>query len=180
MVSPTDYLRLVADPVRLALLGSAARGSIDAASIADDLAIPLRRITKEVGKLVEAGLLTEELTLDRRQLREIARALPQAAEMDPGIVAGPWTDEESRVLSRFFSGSRLVGIPSQRSKRTLVLDRLAQEFEPGRRYTEREVNGIIQVFHPDYATLRRYLVDGGFLGRADGAYWRVGGRVEVP
>ena len=64
------------------------------------------------------------------------------------------------------------------AKRALVLERLALEFEPGLRYTEREVNSTLQVFHPDYASLRRHLVDDGFLTRADGSYWRSGGRVD--
>jgi hypothetical protein len=70
-----------------------------------------------------------------------------------------------------------VEIPASRAKRLLVLERLVQEFEPGLRYDEREVNFTLQLFHPDYASLRRYLVDEGFLTRAEGVYWRTGGRV---
>ena len=44
------------------------------------------------------------------------------------------------------------------------------------RYPEREVNFTLQLWYPDYAALRRYLVDAGFLARADGVYWRIGGR----
>ena len=33
--------------------------------------------------------------------------------------------------------------------------------------------------HPDYAALRRYLVDDQFLAREEGEYWRVGGSVDV-
>jgi hypothetical protein len=54
--------------------------------------------------------------------------------------------------------------------------RLAGEFEPGLRYDEREVSFRLQMFHEDYAALRRYLVDEGLLTRADGVYWRSGGR----
>ncbi len=60
----------------------------------------------------------------------------------------------------------------------MVLERLAQEFQPGIRYPERQVNFMLQLFHPDYAALRRYLVDEGFLTRAEGMYWRTGGRYE--
>jgi hypothetical protein len=178
MINPTDYLRMAVDPVRLAVLGAAARGPVDVDGVAADLGVPSRRVLKEVGTLIEVGLLTAERALDRVALREVARALPQTAEMDPAIVEGPWSAEEAAVLARFFSGARLVEIPTNRAKRALVLDRLAQEFEPGLRYAEVEVNSILQVFHPDYAALRRYLVDEGFLTRADGAYWRTGGRVE--
>lgn len=82
---------------------------------------------------------------------------------------------DERVLSVFLRGSTLVAIPARRGKRRVVLDRLAQCFEPGSRYPEREVNDILRTFHPDVAALRRYLVDEGFLDRADGLYWRAGG-----
>ncbi len=39
-----------------------------------------------------------------------------------------------------------------------------------------EVNFTLQLFYADYATLRRYLVDEEFMTRADGVYWRSGGR----
>ena len=61
-----------------------------------------------------------------------------------------------------------------------MLERLSQEFEPGLRYPERQVDFILQLFHPDHATLRRYLVDEGYLTRADGVYWRTGGRWVDP
>ena len=49
---------------------------------------------------------------------------------------------------------------------------LAQRFEPGRRYSESEVNAALAGDAPDHATLRRLLVDHGFLDRAGGVYWR--------
>ena len=70
---------------------------------------------------------------------------------------------------------RIVQIPRQPSKRRVLLDLLAQEFEPGRRYTEREVNDVIAAFHPDTAAWRRYLVDEEFMEREAGLYWRAGG-----
>jgi hypothetical protein len=82
------------------------------------------------------------------------------------------------VLRNFFSDDgRLHTIPSRRHKRLVVLDRLAQEFELGETYTEMEVNERLQRFHPDFAALRRYLVDEQFLTRRDNVYWRSGGTV---
>ena len=60
-----------------------------------------------------------------------------------------------------------------------MLERLALEFDVGTRYPEREVNRILEAFHPDVVSLRRYLVDEGFLSRERGEYWRSGGGVEV-
>lgn len=74
---------------------------------------------------------------------------------------------------------RLEQMPAKRSRRLVVLDHLARMFEPGHRYPEREVNDMLRTVWPDHAALRRYLVDEGFLDRADGVYWRAGGTVET-
>ena len=74
---------------------------------------------------------------------------------------------------------RLEQMPAKRSRRLVVLDQVARTFEPGHRYPEREVNDVLRTFWPDYAALRRYLVDEGFLDRADGVYLRAGGTVET-
>ena len=60
----------------------------------------------------------------------------------------------------------------------VILDWLAQRFEPGRRYSERMVNLTIGQVHADTAALRRYLVDEGFMAREGGEYWRIGGTTE--
>ena len=85
--------------------------------------------------------------------------------------------ERSRALSPFVRDDRLVVIPARLGKRLVVLDWLAQDFEPGVRYTESMVNLIIGRRHADTAALRRYLVDHGFLDRHAGEYWRCGGSV---
>jgi hypothetical protein len=87
---------------------------------------------------------------------------------------------DERVLRNFLAADgRLKAIPTKHSKLLVVLDHLAQTFEPGRTYPEAEVNDVLQRFHPDYAALRRYLVENGFLTREDSVYWRSGGTFEV-
>jgi hypothetical protein len=86
-----------------------------------------------------------------------------------------------RVLDTFMKDGRIVQIPRQHAKRSVLLDLLAQEFEPGVRYSERDVNDAIRKYHPDTAAWRRYLVDEEFMERdATGTlYWRAGGTVEL-
>lgn len=93
-----------------------------------------------------------------------------AAAADPVVAA---------VYRAFFTGDRLQAMPAKRSKRLIVLDRIARAFEPGVRYPEAEVNTVLGALHPDYAMLRRYLVDEQFLSRDHGIYWRIGGSVDV-
>ena len=86
----------------------------------------------------------------------------------------------ANVLRAFLDGNRLKGIPASHSKRLVILDMLAQDFEPGVRYTEKQVNLILGKRYADTAALRRYLVDDGFLDREGGGgpYWRAGGTFE--
>jgi hypothetical protein len=179
MVAPTDFLRLALDPVRLAVLGRAHPHPVVAEAVATDLGVRVDRVVRAIGALRSAGLLDADNRLVPESLTEIARALPAAEPAAREVLAGVWSEEETAVLSSFFEGSRLKSIPAARSKRVVVLERIAQEFEPGVRYDERTVNRVVQVFHPDYASLRRYLVDEGLLTRADGVYWRSGGRYDV-
>ena len=83
-------------------------------------------------------------------------------------------------LRPFVRDGRISAIPAKRSARMLLLDRVAQAFEPGRRYPELAVNEILKALHDDHAALRRYLVDEDLLSRTpDGIYWRSGGTVPI-
>jgi hypothetical protein len=173
---PYDFLRLALDPIRLAVLGRALPGPIDPETLAAELNLPSAKVIRAIGVLRSAGLLTDDLRLVPGVLAEIARALPAAEPAAPAVLAGGWTESEAEILRTFFAGTRLTSIPIPRAKRRVVLERIVQEFEPGVRYHERTVNRIVEAFHEDYAALRRYMVDEGLLTRADGVYWRTGGR----
>jgi hypothetical protein len=83
-------------------------------------------------------------------------------------------------LRRYVRAGRISVIPARRVPRLLLLDKVAQAFEPGRRYPELTVNEILRSLYDDHATLRRYLVDEDLLSRTpDGTYWRSGGSVPV-
>jgi hypothetical protein len=80
-------------------------------------------------------------------------------------------------LRNYLRDGKIDAMPAKQSRRRQLLAEVAQAFEPGIRYPERQVNDVLGALYPDFATLRRYLVDEDFLGRADGEYWRVGGPV---
>jgi hypothetical protein len=81
-------------------------------------------------------------------------------------------------LSGFVRDGRIEAMPAKRSRRRLLLDEVAQAFEPGVRYPESEVNRLLGAMFSDHAALRRYLIDEELLARADGQYWRSGGPVR--
>lgn len=188
----TSIATLLLDPDRLAVAGALAVRPMTT----DELAAVTGRSDRDVlvclGELRHAGLVRQDespgdangetrYVLDTEALRAAAK---QQAEvelpMDPAIGFG-MTDDERAVLERFFAGRTLIEFPAQRAKQLVVLQRLALEFDLGRRYTEIEVNEILFPFFADWSTLRRHLVDEGFLDRESigggNQYWRSGGRV---
>lgn len=83
-------------------------------------------------------------------------------------------------LRVFLGDDRIETLPARQGKRRLLLDKIAQAFEPGVQYPERQVSTFLAAVHDDYAALRRYLVDEQFLSRDHGIYWRSGGTVLPP
>lgn len=177
-----ELVKLLLDPARLAVIGAIAVTPRTAEEAAEHAGVDHRVALEAIGALREQRAVTEHgagrYQVDRGALRELAQRLPQPEPPDATVFAG-MTAAEQDILGRFFVGDRLTEIPSSRAKRLVVLERLALEFEPGRRYPEAEVNEVLGRFHEDHASLRRYLVDEGLLDRDRGTYWRAGGRVLV-
>lgn len=168
---------LLADVHRRRVVAAIELGAHHVDDVVRATGLTAAQLAKAMGKLVESGLIEqtgEGLSLAVNAFRDAAREAktkPVSAEFDDQ------PDEARKVLRSFVSGGRLKSIPVAATKRAVVLDWLAQEFEPGRRYSEQMVNLILGQRHSDTAALRRYLVDGGFLDRAGGEYWRIGGTV---
>jgi hypothetical protein len=165
----------LADDVRRRVFAAVELGASSPERVAEATALAHGDVAKALGKLLDLGLVTvvdRQLRIDPVVLRDAARnarARPPRTEHE-GLPL-----EVRKVLDVFVVDGRLTSIPTVHSKRRVVLDWLAQEFEPGRRYTEAMVNLTLGQRHADTAALRRYLVDEGFLSREAGEYWRSGG-----
>ena len=87
------------------------------------------------------------------------------------------TDEEAAQICRkcFLSMEPLVlrNFPPKEKKKVVILRQIAALFSQETRYTEKEVNGILQAVFHDYVTLRRYLIEYGFMDRtvSGSEYW---------
>jgi hypothetical protein len=201
-----DLLALLAEPDRLKALAAVTLGADTLPEVAERAGLEPKEAARALSRLVAGGLLEGEAGKGYRvrtealkaAARRPAGAAPAGAEAGgnsgaggqgggpPGPAAG---SPEADVLRRFVHNGRLLAMPAAHGKRLVVLNHLAGLFEPGRRYPEREVNELLGRYHPDYALLRRYLVDDGFLDRADEpapsgshsvkVYWRTGGTVEL-
>lgn len=82
--------------------------------------------------------------------------------------------ERKKILETYFTpDGRLSQLPSKEKRKLVVLAKLSQQFETKKNYSEKAVNDILQQFVADYVTVRRYLIEYGFMKRTkDGqTYW---------
>lgn len=84
--------------------------------------------------------------------------------------------ENAEILGAYFKqgpDGPLSEFPKRQKRKAAILRHLIQRFETGRKYSEKEINAVLEAAYPDYVTLRRYLIDYGLLDREDDGsrYW---------
>ncbi|HET7228447.1 MAG TPA: metalloregulator ArsR/SmtB family transcription factor [Longimicrobium sp.] len=175
-----SHLKLLANEARLKLLGLVATQERSVGELAEIMELKEPTVSHHLARLSEAGLVSMRregnvhfyaLCADR--LQQLSRDLvtpEKVTSLAEHADTGAW---ERKVLQTYLQGERLTKIPDVRKKRDVILVWLADRFEHGRRYAEREVNEIIGRSHPDFATLRRELIGARLMARESGVYWRV-------
>ncbi|MCW2737136.1 DUF2087 domain-containing protein [Nocardioides sp.] len=100
----------------------------------------------------------------------VARAAVEATRSPHEASYDAARAEQEKLVGRLFSGGRIERVPARRKVRAAVLLEVLSRFEPGRDYSEPEVNEILLGVHDDFAYLRRELVNYRYLERGDGRY----------
>ncbi|MGK2950130.1 MAG: DUF2087 domain-containing protein [Acidimicrobiales bacterium] len=172
---------LLADDDRRRVVAALVLGAATLAEVRAATGLAARPAGTALARLVEAELVVRSddgtyLLLGEAFRLAAMAAAPPRPEPDP---TGDAPEDQAKVLRTFLRAGRLVRIPAKHSQRLVVLDHLAQRFEVGERFTERQVNATLRPVHDDVAALRRHLVDEGFLDRSDGQYWRTGGTLPI-
>jgi hypothetical protein len=169
-------LKVIADETRLRILGLLAEGERNGKELSEQLELTAPTISHHMRKLVDAGIVRatqeaqQQIYALNMNLLAAARATPLAPASAAGEQPGGEGDDRAKTLRNFFQGERLKSIPARRKQRVVVLQHLLERFDPHRTYTEPEVNDLLRVAHDDVATLRRELVDYGYMQRDRGIY----------
>lgn len=81
--------------------------------------------------------------------------------------------EKEMILKNYIVNDKIINIPRSEKKKIVILQWIVRKFQRNNRYTEKEVNDIIKSMHEDFASLRRYLIQYGFMNRDDdgSSYW---------
>ncbi len=187
-------LKALSDASRLRIVGLLAEGRrLSVEQLAAALSLTPGTVVHHLKRLREAGLVDSQprppyvdYSLRLGRLGQIGGELhrlvrEQSGESTEPMARPEWANaEEGRTLRAFFDGDRLLSIPAQHAKRLTVLRFLAETaFERKRKYPEKELNQLLALRHPDAASLRRYLVDEGFMTRKSSVY-RLRPRREWP
>ncbi len=175
-LSSRALVGLLAEETRRAVFAALVLGDDDPPTIANRIGASTRDTMAALDRLVAGGLVEP---LERGRFHLLAGAFQLAARReapdDEPTAFGDEATDRRRILDRAFADGRLRAMPAKHSRRLVVLDHIAQRFEPGLRYSERQVNAMLATIDSDTAALRRYLIDERLLDRADGEYWRIGG-----
>jgi hypothetical protein len=184
---PRQLVAMLADTAKLRVFAALALSepkTATSAELAEATGLNPREVIKALTGLESAGLVAgpdqwhATPVVFRASLEEFNR---KRAERLSKTFHTAEPEKVAVLLSVFDDDGRLTRLPELKNHERLmiVLEELAQCFEPGVRYAEAEVNLTLGRFHPDYAALRRYLVDTALLSRGEGHYWRSGGAVQV-
>lgn len=170
LVHLSALFKALADPARLRVLGRLAERPHAGHELASELDLTPPTISHHMRKLVAAGLVDVTADAQSRIYSLRTDALRDLARESTTRSTDPPANEVESVLRAFFDGPQLRHLPAARKKRVIVLRRLLERFEPNRAYPEREVNDLLRPAHDDVASLRRELVDYGFMVRDRGIY----------
>ncbi|HEY9076542.1 MAG TPA: metalloregulator ArsR/SmtB family transcription factor [Anaerolineaceae bacterium] len=184
-----EFFKALADANRLKIVGILARQSCTVEELASLLDLGESTTSHHLARLAKVGLVSARpdghyyhYSLQTDTLQAMAQrvlsadALPKIAqEIDADAydrkVLQNFTDEEGRITA----------FPAQDKKFQVILRYVAKAFEPGVRYTEKQVNEILLRFNKDTATLRRNLVGYRLMERegGGGCYWLVDQKTEA-
>ncbi len=176
-----NFFKALSNESRLKIMGILATGERTVGELAAMLDLKEPTVSQHLDMLKWVGLVSVRPEGNHRIDSFNSRALlglskevfsreHLAALVPPEEGGDAW---ERKVFKTFLDGDRIVQLPASEKKLLVIIKWLADKFEYGVRYPEKEVNEILTRHHPDYALLRRELVDCHYMAREKGIYWRI-------
>lgn len=184
-------LKALADDSRLAMLKLLNEREYTVGDLARQVELGEPTVSHHLARLREAGLVSLRMAGNQRfyrvnqvglkkfktlatEIEQLPRTVEEAPAANDWILELGWPKEDQQVLREHTSGGRITSLPSKQKKTIVILRWLATLFEPERMYSESEVNAVLKsVYEQDFISLRRDLVDFGYLRRerGGGKYW---------
>ncbi len=186
MIEAVELFKCLSDKSRLQILSGLMAGPMYVELMAKRLALSPSTVSFHLKKLEAAGLVTSQkeqyytvYALKEDALKQTIESFLCHEKEEKSIEEQREEEYRRKVLDSFFTYGKLKSLPVQHKKKRIVLEEMAKMFQPGRKYTEKEVNLLIADVNEDFCTLRRELVCERLLDRDHGVYWRVEGMDDV-
>ncbi|NLF11547.1 MAG: metalloregulator ArsR/SmtB family transcription factor [Anaerolineaceae bacterium] len=174
-----EFFKALGDEKRLQIVGLLARQDYSVEELAAILGLSSATVSHHLQRLARLGLVTARAD---QHYHVYSLRLQTLHELSAQILSGEGLQEvtndldldayDRKVLRDYMEGGRLKSWPHKWKKRQVILRYLLEQFEPDQHYSEREVNEIIGRVHPDFATLRREMIETGLMARERDVYWR--------
>jgi len=171
-----EILKCIADKTRIAILNILYEGDSYIELISSKLDLTPATVCYHLKKMESCGIVNSSRTqfymiysLNKEMFnKSIAEIL-----FTGDTTKGKEISYREHIINRYIIGGRLITIPSQKKKLEIIITYIAEQFELGKEYTEREVNRMLVDYHDDFCTLRRDLVGFGFMERYQNTYKRI-------
>ncbi len=172
--------KCLSDTSRLRIIQSLTRGDMYTELLAERLELTPPTVSFHMKKLEDAGLVVSRreqyYTVYSLNRDVLERTIYEVVFSGPEQIDEQQRREEAyrqKVIRAFFEYGRMRAIPVQRKKRLICYELIAEHFEPGRGYEEKEVNAIISPIYEDYCTIRRDMIGEGIFRRDGTRYVRL-------
>lgn len=180
------FFKALSDENRLRIVGLLAQRPYSVEKLAEALGLGVSTTSHHLSRLAQAGLVSARVdghyyvySLDVDALQHSAQRLLHRENLSILSRLGEQDQEgmpayDRKVMATFVDGEgRIKDFPMQEKKFLVLLRYVLKTFEPGRRYTEKQVNEILARYSDDTAQLRRSLVEYGMMDREGGGgeYW---------
>ena len=186
-----EMLKTLADESRLTLLRLLNEREHTVGELADRVTLGEPTVSHHLAKLRNAGFVTLRMAGNQRFYRvnevglaRFKRLIGEVEQMppEPEVVVSDdswidglgWEAADAQALRDYTRNGRMTRYPAKRARQLILLRWLATVFQPDVLYSEGDVNVILKgVYAEDHVTLRRDLVDMGYLRRerGGGKYW---------
>jgi predicted transcriptional regulator len=177
-----NFFKALADANRLKIIGLLAQKAFTVEELAGQLGLSASTTSHHLARLAKAGLVVARTeghyyfySLQTEMLKEMSQRLLHDENL-PRLSEEANVDAYDRkVLENFTDAEgRITAFPSQEKKYQALLRYALRAFEPGVRYSEKQVNEILLRFNEDTASLRRGMIEYHLMERegGGGAYWR--------
>lgn len=175
------FFKALADENRLKIIGVLAQKPSSVEDIAALIGVSMSTTSHHLTRLAKAGLVSARTdghyyiySLHTDTLKEMSQRLLHDDQIRQ--LSQPVSEDvfDQKVLSNFLDADgRIKAFPAQDKKLRAILRHVVKTFEPGQRYSEKQVNEILAQFNEDTAFLRRSLIDYKFMEREGGGgmYW---------